>query len=236
MSSINRILAGAGSSPGECRTSGGLTGAARDVDRWLFQQGFDSPLVRKLIAHYSSACGTPLMLTGAEMVACNPVVNIKQAHVSAARGWWQNWKFPDVLNAMRARGFWRLRDVTLTGPAGANTSGTLGQFTVHFTGTLKVLKHGRWSFDGVMDWYDYWNFDPKDFEKGGRSWSGEVLTRFANYALMGKGFEIRTPAVPVAQSDQDMIVRWEGGEPVIVPNRVMKLVHGVDVTGDGAEK
>jgi hypothetical protein len=43
-----------------------------------------------------------------------------------------------------------------------------------------------------MSFVDTWDFDPKDFETGGRSVMGEVKTRFAHYTLPGDAFKIRS--------------------------------------------
>ncbi|MET0333072.1 MAG: hypothetical protein ABW190_02280 [Rhizobacter sp.] len=173
-----------------------------------FASGFTHYLPKKFLRHYVWGGGIDLKLTEREMIDCNPWINLSKSKAFVAlqdtEGQTAGMPVAFELNILAA---------TLT-------NGTLGQFTVRTKGTLIVQADGSWKADGVMSFYDEWDFDPKDFSTGGRSFMGEVKTRGADTFLPGKGFKIYSETVAFSQSQDDATVVWSGGTPVGVPDRI----------------
>ena len=107
--------------------------------------------------------------------------------------------------------------------AGALTNGTLGQFTVKTKGALVADGKGGWMAAGTMTFFDVWDFDPKDWTTGGRSFQGEVKTRVANVLLPGTGFDIDSVETSFTQTQDDETVTWVGGTPQGEPDRIAAL-------------
>lgn len=180
-----------------------------------FFAGFFSHYVpKKLLRRYIYGGGSPpsLILTEREMIDCNPYISVLRCRA-----------FRDELAALEKGAASTNKSLELRCPAGALTNGTLGQFTVKMKGVLSFTAAHDWKISGVMSFYDEWDFDPKDFTTGGRSFQGEIKTRFAYYTLPGDGFEIESVEVPFSQASSDSIVVWKGGPPVGAPDRIAEI-------------
>lgn len=186
----------------------------------FFAGFFTHPLPKSFIWHYIYGKGKARNLTVQEMKDCN-------AHVTLLR----SAMFTRYLEAI-AKKPGRYSDLKFNVPSGAFTNGTLGQFTTKVRGTLAYKALDDWTFTGDMSFYDEWDFDPKDFATGGRSFQGEIKTRFAHYTLPGQGFVITSDWAPFTQTAADETVVWAGGKPKAVLDRVA----GADVAMCGADK
>jgi hypothetical protein len=105
-----------------------------------------------------------------------------------------------------------------------NTSGTLGDFTVHAWGKLKVWNpkldgsDADWYFDGHIWWYDRWDFDRRAASaqgEPGRTGKGSWRTDVGGFFLVGIPFDIKTAAVPVRQARAEAkganhYAKWSG--------------------------
>ena len=112
--------------------------------------------------------------------------------------------------------------IEFSGLGEANTHGTLGTFTINFAGTLTVGADKKsWSFNGAMDFYDEWNFDPK--EDGERTAYGETLVRFANNYLPGQEFKIYSESTPIFQDSSSATASWIGANQPAVPSRIASI-------------
>jgi len=177
----------------------------------FFSAFFDHYLPKRFLWHYIWKQDYEFKLTEQQMIDCNPV--IAPMRCVALR---------TALEQLQAAGKPDTVPLDLVCPAGAWTNGTLGQFTVLMHGTLDYRSITDWVFAGKMSFVDTWDFDPKDFETGGRSVMGEVKTRFANYTLPGDAFKItsaETEFTYVATGDElqqghlRRTVEWKGGLP-----------------------
>lgn len=93
------------------------------------------------------------------------------------------------------------KEIDVRGTAIAGTNGTLGGFTVHYTGKLEVANNGDWRFIGKATFEDLWNFDPKWFAAGSkRSFVGEIKTMVGAAAIPGKPYLVRSETVDAAQT------------------------------------
>jgi hypothetical protein len=97
--------------------------------------------------------------------------------------------------------------VHCNGWGGALTNGTLGNFTIHWNGNVEVRRDGTWTFTGNVDFYDFWDFDPKG-SGSGRPWPAEVKVRAANAFLPGKPFDIYSVKVPASQTSDKPAATW----------------------------
>lgn len=188
-----------------------LAGLPEDLKKQLcyelYAAGFSHYLPKKFLRRYIWGGGGKLTLTKQEMIDCNPLIDLRRA-----KG------FNDLLaKALTQPG----RPVTfeLPVPAGALTNGTLGQFTTRTKGTLVATAAAEWQASGQMSFYDFWDFDAKDFSTGGRSPQGELKTRMGSL-LPGQGFDIESESAPFEQGEKDKTVVWEGGTPTLVPDRI----------------
>ena len=183
----------------------------RRVAYEVFAAFFSHYLPKKLIRHYVYANGRKMKLTEQEMIDCNPHINL-----------------------LRSKAFVALLDQAARSPgvpvpfelpvkAGALTNGTLGQFTVKTKGALVADGKGNWVAAGTMTFFDVWDFDPKDWTTGGRSFQGEVKTRVANALLPGTGFDIDSVETSFTQTQDDETVTWVGGKPQGQPDRIAEL-------------
>ena len=177
----------------------------------LFALGFSHELPKKLLRHYVWGQGVSLRLSLQEMIACNVHINLQRSQA-----------FRDlVVSASKRPGVAVPFDIRLL--SAALTNGTLGQFTARTQGTLVAGANGAWAASGTMSFHDTWNFDPKDFDTGGRSLQGELKTRFAHAVLPGKGFTIDSEVTKFAQTQADATVTWAGGAPQAEPDRIAAL-------------
>lgn len=178
----------------------------------FFAYFFPHYLPKKFLRHYIYAKGVQLTLSEKEMVDCNPYITVFRCKA-----------FASELTRIEATKKPARLPLQLKCPAGALTNGTLGQFTVNMDAQIDFRAKDDWKIAGTMNFYDEWDFDPKDFSTGGRSLQGELKTRFANYTLPGDGFKIKSESVSFSQSSEDTTVIWQGGEPVATPDRLSQI-------------
>ena len=163
-------------------------------------------LPQDLIDNYVNE-GDDINLTPEQMLECNPYISIANSN-----------QFDDEYLELLAKGG-GAKEITISGPAVAGTNGTLGQFTVNYTGTLTVDAKGNWSFDGDVDFYDVWDFDPKEGGEG-RSVIGEIKVRITAEILPGTPFEIHSDQLHVTQSNSDSLVKFTD-HPNYIPQPVI---------------
>lgn len=188
------------------------------LERRAWLSFFDHYLPRKFLNNYMDDTGTPITLSKQEMIDCNPIVDLRRSPA-----------FLGEVGKLRSAGGGK-RTISVSGWGGALTNGTLGNFTIYYEGELTVTPAGNWTFNGVMSFYDYWDFDPKPFGGGsGRPWPAEVKVRVANTLLPGRPFEIRSVKVPVQQTDGDVRATWAGGAPSHVGDKAARTA--VDIAG-----
>lgn len=167
---------------------------------------FSHYLPRKLINNYMDDTGAPITLTQREMVDSNPIVDLRRSPAFLAE-----------VGRLRAAGG-GTSTINVSGWGGALTNGTLGNFTINHSGQLTVTAAGDWTFSGVMDFYDFWDFDPKPFgSRSGRPVAAEIKVRVAAYGIPGRPFHVRSIQVPVTQTSADSRATWAGGSPTAVP-------------------
>jgi hypothetical protein len=110
----------------------------------------------------------------------------------------------------------------------ALTNGTLGSFTVSIKGTLVAGAGGAWQASGPMSFYDKFDFDPRAFAAGGRSFQGEIKTMVGHYMIPGDDYEVTSVDTTFRQSEADDTIVWAGGTPKPVLDRVatadMKMI------------
>jgi len=185
-----------------------------EVEKAFWLSFYDDPLPREFLRHYMEGQGKPLVLSEPQMKASNPTANI--THSKAFQG-----KLAHLQEKVKHSSRSSASDsIDVTQLAVAQTNGTMGGFTVHYTGALAVHQGGGWQFQGTMDFRDTWDFDPRTFAdpKSGRSAVGELKTRAGAY-MQGHPFPVVSVAVPVLQSDTDAGVRWRGEE--FTPHQVV---------------
>ena len=183
----------------------------RRVAYEVFAAFFSHYLPKKLIRHYVYANGRKMKLTEQEMIDCNPYISLLYSKAFVAL----------IDQANRSPGM--PVPFELPVKAGALTNGTLGQFTVKTKGALVADGKGGWMAAGTMTFFDVWDFDPKDWTTGGRSFQGEVKTRVANALLPGTGFDIDSVETSFSQNQDNDTVTWVGGTPQGEPDRIAAL-------------
>ncbi|MGH8903065.1 MAG: lipid II-degrading bacteriocin [Egibacteraceae bacterium] len=172
----------------------------------VFKACYSHYLPRQFIDHYYSGSGDAKHLSPKEMIDCNPEIDLPRS-------------IQGEIDSLKAAGGGS-KHITGKGYGAALTNGTLGNFTVNYEGTLTVLPDGSWSFDGLVDFHDYWDFDPKPWGK--RSWYAEALTRIGTF-LPGKPFNITSERIRVTQNSGDRQVKFPafpGFTPTVAPSRV----------------
>jgi hypothetical protein len=174
----------------------------------LFAAGFSHPLPKKFLQHYVWGQGADLTLSLSDMIDCNPLIRLPASKAFRAL----------LVQAAQQPGVAQPFKIGVL--SAALTNGTLGQFTVRTDGILTAMSATRWEAKGTMSFYDVWDFDPKDYETGGRSKPGETKARIANLFLPGKGFKIFSVSTPFSQSQTDAMVVWAGGTPHAEPDRI----------------
>jgi hypothetical protein len=183
----------------------------RRVAYEVFAAFFSHYLPKKLIRHYVYANGRKMKLTQQEMIDCNPYISLLYSKAFVAL----------IDQANKTPGM--PVPFELPVKAGALTNGTLGQFTVKTKGAVVADGKGKWVAAGMMTFFDVWDFDPKDWTTGGRSFQGEVKTRVANALLPGTGFDIDSVETSFTQTQDDETVTWAGGTPQGEPDRIAAL-------------
>ena len=183
----------------------------RRVAYEVFAAFFSHYLPKKLIRHYVYANGRKMKLTQQEMIDCNPYISLLYSKPFVAL----------IDQANKSPGM--PVPFELPVKAGALTNGTLGQFTVKTKGALVADGKGGWMAAGTMTFFDVWDFDPKDWTTGGRSFQGEVKTRVANALLPGTGFDIDSVETGFSQNQDNETVTWAGGTPQGEPDRIAAL-------------
>jgi hypothetical protein len=203
------------------------------IERRAWLSFFDHYLPRKFLNNYMDDSGAAITLTLLEMVDVNPIVNIRQSKA-----------FASELSALAAtaKGYAAAgkpapaaKYLEISGPGQALTNGTLGNFTIHYKGTLMVNPDGSWIFAGTIDFYDIWDFDPKPFGTSGRSTAGEVKTRVASAFLPGSPFDIHSVPAPFSQSSTQGSGAWVGGAPHPVLDKSGRTGGDVAVGGVGGD-
>ncbi len=199
------------------------------LERRAWLAFFDHYLPRRFLNNYMDDTGAEITLTEREMADCNPIVDIRRM---------RNNSFQTELGRLQAAGG---GNASLSGPGygGAQTNGTLGNFTINWSGELAVSASGSWRFEGTMNFYDYWDFDPRPFGSGsGRPAFAEVRVRAAAYGLPGRPFHIRSVDAPVIQDNAHSGASWSGGRPTVVTGPMVRAASdvgaGTDV-GTGAD-
>ncbi len=194
------------------------------LERRAWLAFFSHYLPRKLLNNYMDDKGTPITLTQREMVDCNPIVDLRRSP-----------NFLTEVGRLRAAGG-GTSTINVSGWGGALTNGTLGNFTINYSGQLTVTAAGDWTFVGVMDFYDYWDFDPKRFSSGsGRPVTAEIKVRVAAYGIPGRPFHVRSVRVPVTQTSSDSRATWAGGSPSPVPEPSKRTGADIEVGAAGGE-
>jgi len=189
-------------------------------ERRMWLGFFDHYLPRMFLNNYMDDTGARIVLTKQEMIDCNPIVDLRRSTAFMSK----------VADLMKAGG--GTAAITMKGWGGALTNGTLGNFTITYTGTVAVKPDGSWVFTGTMTFHDFWDFDPKG-SGSGRSSQGELKVRVANLLLPGKPFDIDSVAVDVTQSDKDARATWGSSKPPVnVPDNARS--GAADIGGTAA--
>ncbi len=190
------------------------------LERRAWLSFFDHYLPRKLLNNYMDDSGAPITLTQTEMADCNPIVDLRRSQA-----------FLTEVARLRAAGG-GTKAITVSGAGLALTNGTLANFTIYYRGDLSVTRSGDWSFVGTMEFYDYWDFDPKPLGSG-RSLVGEIKTRVGAAAIPGKPFKVHSVVVPVSQTSADTRAMWGAHAPVPVHEPLVRTGADIEV-GAGA--
>lgn len=192
------------------------------IERRAWLSFFDHYIPRMFLNNYMDDTGATITLTSQQMEDCNPIVDVRRSQ-----------GIQQAIARLQAAGGGSQTFTDQRGWGGARTNGSLGNFTIFYTGTLTVDASGDWAFNGTMRFYDFWDFDPKPFGNSGRSTAGELKTRVAAYGLPGRPFEIQSVTVPVAQSSAMSRANWGSGTaPVSVGDHAVR--SGADI-GTGAD-
>jgi hypothetical protein len=182
---------------------------------------FSHYLPRKLLSKYMSDMGGQITLTQQEMIDCNPIVDLRRSRA-----------FLQEVVRLRSVGG-GTNTIAVSGWGGARTNGTLGNFTINYIGQLSVSSTGDWSFTGTMNFYDYWNFDPKSFGSGsGRPISAEIKVRVAAAFIPGHPFHVYSVRVPVSQTSAQPSAAWAGGSPTHVPEASRRAGADIEVEAE----
>ena len=193
------------------------------LERRAWLSFFDHYIPRMFLNNYMNDTGDPITLTAQQMEDCNPVVTVMRSDAIVAE-----------IQRLAAQGG-GTATISATGWGGALTNGSLGNFTIHYNGTIHVQQDGSWSFSGTMRFTDYWDFDPKPFGNSGRSTAGELKTRVGAHMIPGRPFEIDSVTVPVSQTHQQERASWgDNFRPVSVGDHATRTAADIEVTGGAA--
>ncbi|HEY4310196.1 MAG TPA: RHS repeat-associated core domain-containing protein [Pirellulales bacterium] len=170
----------------------------------------NNPLARALLTHYVMATGGPYVLSEAEAISVRPdPLDVRDIP-----------KFYELLHQLEAKAKEQGSQASglLEGDVSAQSqsTGTLGNFTVHFVGTLTTdcQVPPRWTFDGTITFKDTYDFDPKPFgeEISGRPWYAELKVIYGYYLISGKPFEVSSVDLKARQIWTQSTVRWAGAQ------------------------
>ena len=192
------------------------------LERRAWLSFFDHYIPRMFLNNYMDDTGTTITLTEQQMRDCNPVVDVTRSPAIQAE-----------IQRLAGLGGGS-STISTTGWGGAMTNGSLGNFTIHYNGTIRVAADGSWSFSGTMRFTDIWDFDPKPFGSSGRSTAGELKTRVAAGFLPGRAFNIDSETVSISQTNSQRLAAWGTGfVPVSVGDNAGRTAADIDV-GAGA--
>lgn len=154
------------------------------------------------------------------MIDCNPFIKLPKSQEFVTL-------LNELQNKVKKTRFDAETEFDLAVPTGAGTQGTLGGFTTKVKGKINCFANRwrcAWEARGKMSFVDTYNFDPKGFfnKDSFRSSFGELQTQYAHYLLPGKPFKLTSVTTDFSQSNDDKLVRWAGGKPQIVHNRISK--------------
>lgn len=195
--------------------------AATWLERRSWLSFFDHYIPRMFLNNYMDDTGKLIVLTQQQMQDCNPVVDVRRSPAIMQK-----------VSELRAKGGGTASVNRASGWGGAMTNGSLGNFTIYYSGKITVNADGTWSFSGIMVFYDFWDFDPKPFGSSGRSTAGEAKTRVGAYFIPGRPFYILSAAAPVAQTNAQSSAQWGGGfVPVPVGDKSTRSAADIG-TGD----
>ncbi|HVT13899.1 MAG TPA: DUF4157 domain-containing protein [Fimbriimonadaceae bacterium] len=172
-----------------------------EAERRFWLSFYDDPLPRALLNNYMDGKGKVFMLTEAQMQAVNGTLNFRR---SAA---FESTRAELGAEAKKAQ---RSKSAAVSGRflSSALNNGTLGGFTVNYEGRLSVTPKGDWTYQGTIDYYDRWDFDPRPLgAKSGRSAIGELKTRVGAY-IEGEPFDVRSVKAKVIATETG--VEWGG--------------------------
>ena len=194
------------------------------LERRAWLSFFDHYIPRMFLNNYMDDTAAPITLTEQQMQDCNPIVSVMRSSVIQA----------EIRRLADAGG--GSSSVNTTGWGGAMTNGSLGNFTIHYEGTINVNPDGSWSFSGTMRFTDFWDFDPKPFGSSGRSTAGELKTRVAAGFLPGSPFDIDSVTVPISQTDSQQMASWGANfTPVPVGDNAGRSAADIEVGGAGGD-
>lgn len=167
----------------------------------VFKMAYDHDLPKQFIDHYAYGEGAPIHLEEAEMVELGVNIDL------GARA-----EFNDQIIQIAQNGGGTAH-VSFSTFEAATTHGTLGNFTANYEGDLSVTVNDSgnvtgWSFDGSVNFFDDWNFDPRP--RGERSTYAEILTRVGDAFLPGESFAITSDSVPLVQTHLLTEAIWAG--------------------------
>jgi hypothetical protein len=175
---------------------------ATGIERRAWLSFFWHYLPRKLLNNYMDDTGKQITLTQQEMIDCNPIIDLHRSQ-----------PFLSEVAKLKASGG-GTKTIAVSGWGGALTNGTLGNFTINYKGSLTVTPAGTWTFTGKMDFFDIYDFDPKEFGGGsGRPITAEIKVRVANIAIPGRAFRVTSVQVPVTQTNATNFAIWADGSP-----------------------
>jgi 1,2-phenylacetyl-CoA epoxidase PaaB subunit len=188
------------------------------LERRAWLSFFSHYLPRKLLNNYMDDTGAEIRLTQQEMIDCNPIVDLRNSPA-----------FLQEVGSLPAAGG-GTKNISVSGAGGALTNGTLGNFTINYTGQLTITPYSNWQFNGTMNFYDYWNFDPKPFGSGsGRPIPAEIKVRVAASGIPGRPFDVRSVDVPVSQTKFDGSATWVDENPTPVKERLARTAADIEV-------
>ena len=192
------------------------------LERRAWLSFFSHYIPRKFLNNYMDDTGTKITLTQQEMKDCNPIVSLtRSANIRS-----------EIARLQQQGG--GTANINTTGWGGARTNGSLGNFTIHYKGTLTVKQDGTWAFQGTMYFTDYWDFDPKAFGTSGRSTAGELKTRVAAYLLPGAPFHIDSDTVKVSQTSSQSSASWGNNfVPVSVGDNAGRTALDIEIGAAG---
>ena len=166
--------------------AGGLSGAGSGP---IAMVGQKEGLPSKLLLHYMYGSGRPFHLSLAQMQECNPAFT-----------------FEPKSQELKTPGSRRIHSSTT---AVALLNGTLGQFTVRYSGDLTVSAGGSWRFVGRMLFFDFYDFDVHLGSSGRSSWGN--LASGVGSTIDGTPFAVISEQVAVHQDEHMKYPSWGSG-------------------------